>query len=383
MPRKLTDNLTRRIRAIQVSTRQTGYTAPGVYVQETPLIPPTLQGANLSAAAFVGLADQGPLDTPVALDSFAAFTTSFGAHTPGHLAEAARAFFANGGRRLYVLRLAQMPQDTVTIQTALSALDDLDDLGLLALPGISGTVTLQAAADYSERRRQLLLVADCPAGAWVEQVRGQAAALRSSHIALYCPWLRVAPQGAAVPPSGALAGLLARQELSGRLWKAPAGVDSALADVTALETEYSDQDLQALVPENINPLRKLSGRFLVWGARTLSANPEFRYVNVRRFFCFVEASVRRGIPWTGFEASEPATWQAVHAGIRDFLHDQWRAGALQGTKPEEGFFVRCDSSTMTQADMANGELVIVIGLAMLKPAEFTILQIRQSTRAAA
>jgi phage tail sheath protein FI len=171
--------------------------------------------------------------------------------------------------------------------------------------------------------------------------------------------------------------------LDNRIWKAPAGVDLALSGVTGLDPQYDDQALNRLVPENINPLRELSGRFLVWGARTLSDNPELRYVNVRRFFSYVEASVKRGIPWAAYDASDPATWQAVRSGIANFLHGQWRAGALQGTKPEEAFFVRCDTSTMTQADLAAGQLVILIGLAMLKPAEFTILRLRQSTHAVA
>jgi uncharacterized protein len=382
MIRKLLDGWRRRAGA-SANPAGTGDDATAVRPTEVSLPVRDLEGVDLSAAAFVGLASQGPVATPVAIGGATEFSRIFGLWTPGHLGDAVRTFFANGGQRLYVLRLAELPEDAADTRTALAALDGLDDLGLLALPGVTTPTVLQAAADYCADRRQMLLLADCPAAARsVPDAQTHANALHGSHVALYHPWLRDLAAAGPIPPSGAMAGLLAREEIAGRIWRAPAGTTAALSGITGLDCRYGDEDLAALAQHSINPIRIQSSKCVAWGARTLDDGPEFRYVNVRRFANFVEASIRHGTEWVAAEANVESTWTAVRRSIELFLLLQWRAGALQGEKFQDAFFVRCGRDTTSREDLDQGRLVVQVGLAMLKPAEFIVLRIDRSTAAA-
>jgi phage tail sheath protein FI len=130
----------------------------------------------------------------------------------------------------------------------------------------------------------------------------------------------------------------------------------------------------------VNVIRQFSGRGIrVWGARTLSANAEWKYVSIRRLFIFLEHSISKATRWVAFEPNDARLWALVKAQIENFLVTQWRNGALMGVKAEEGFFVRCDRSTMTQDDIDNGRLVCLIGIAPVRPAEFVIIRISQWT----
>ncbi|HEU4621376.1 MAG TPA: phage tail sheath C-terminal domain-containing protein, partial [Burkholderiaceae bacterium] len=141
---------------------------------------------------------------------------------------------------------------------------------------------------------------------------------------------------------------------------------------------FGQQEL--LNPIGVNCLRALPGRGLrVWGARTISSDPEWKYVNVRRYFNYLEASIDRGTQWAVFEPNGDLLWANVRGTIGDFLFNEWKSGALLGTKPEEAFFVRCDRTTMTQNDLDNGRLICLIGVAVVKPAEFVIFRIGQKT----
>ena len=135
-----------------------------------------------------------------------------------------------------------------------------------------------------------------------------------------------------------------------------------------------------LNPIGVNCLRYLSGRgFRVWGARLASSDPEWKYVNVRRYFAYLERSIDKGTQWAVFEPNGDQLWANVREMIVNFIYAEWRGGALLGATPEEAFFVRCDRSTMTQNDLDNGRLVCLVGVAPLKPAEFVIFRIGQWT----
>jgi phage tail sheath protein FI len=149
------------------------------------------------------------------------------------------------------------------------------------------------------------------------------------------------------------------------------------------EREINSAVQEQLNPLGVNCLRSFTGRGLrVWGARTLSSDPEWKYVNLRRYFNYVEASVDRGTQWAVFEPNDAPLWARWRAAVEDFLVRERRNGALLGSKPEDAFFVRCDRSTMTQDDIDNGRLVGLVGLAFLKPAEFVILRFTQATAGA-
>ena len=146
------------------------------------------------------------------------------------------------------------------------------------------------------------------------------------------------------------------------------------------ETLINTAQQEVLNPEGINAFRFFEGRGnRLWGARTISSDPEWKYVNIRRYFAYLERSIDKGTQWAVFEPNGEALWANVRATIRDFLVNEWANGALLGDKPEKAFFVRCDRSTMTQNDLDNGRLVCLIGVAPLKPAEFVIFRIGQWT----
>jgi phage tail sheath protein FI len=135
-----------------------------------------------------------------------------------------------------------------------------------------------------------------------------------------------------------------------------------------------------LNPEGVNCLRYFEGRGLrVWGARTITSDPEWRYVALRRYFAFLERSIEKGTQWAVFEPNGKVLWSQVRRTVEDFLLNEWTSGHLMGDTPEEAFFVKCDRSTMTQSDFDNGRLICLIGVAPLRPAEFVIFRIGQKT----
>jgi phage tail sheath protein FI len=142
----------------------------------------------------------------------------------------------------------------------------------------------------------------------------------------------------------------------------------------------SNAQQELLNPEGVNALRWFEGRgFRVWGARTISSNPEWKYVNLRRYFAYLERSIEQGTQWVVFEPNDEALWATVRRTVEDFLYVEWTSGRLLGQKPEQAFFVRCDRSTMTQHDLDSGRLVCLVGVAPMRPAEFVIFRIGQHT----
>ncbi len=202
--------------------------------------------------------------------------------------------------------------------------------------------------------------------------------------AIYWPWIHVAsPDGRdriLVPPVGHVAGVYARTDAEAGVHQAPA--NAPLVGALDLELEVTRGMQDTLNPRGVNVIRDFRpvGRgILVWGARTMSADPEWKYVNVRRLLIYLEQSIDRGTRWAVFEENGQPLWTRVRQNIENFLMTVWREGGLTGTKPEEAFFVKCDRSTMTRADIDNGRLVCAIGVAPLKPAEFVIFRIGQKT----
>jgi len=185
-------------------------------------------------------------------------------------------------------------------------------------------------------------------------------------------------------PGGAVAGVMARTDANRGVWKSPAGLEATLSGVIGLSVQLNDLENGAINPLGVNCLRYLSGRgYRVWGARLASSDPEWKYVSDRRYFNYLEASIDRGTQWAVFEPNGERLWANIRQTIEDFLYNEWRNGALLGTTVEQAFFVRCDRSTMTQNDLDNGRLVCLIGVAIIKPAEFVIFRIGQKTADAA
>ncbi len=200
--------------------------------------------------------------------------------------------------------------------------------------------------------------------------------------ALYYPWLKVLDPvtnvETLVPPGGHVAGLYARTDNERGVHKAPA--NEQLRGVQGLEHDIRKEDQDGLNPKGINCIRTFRGRGIrVWGARTTSSRTIWRYVNVRRLFLFLEESLDEGTQWAVFEPNDEPLWARIRQSVGDFLTGVWRDGALQGTTPEEAFYVKCDRTTMTQDDIDKGRLIIEVGVAPVKPAEFVIFRITQWT----
>ncbi len=160
--------------------------------------------------------------------------------------------------------------------------------------------------------------------------------------------------------------------------KAPA--NEVVQGLTRFEVNINTARNDVLNPEGINALRFFEGRgHRVWGARTMSSDPEWKYVNVRRFFNYLEHSIDRATQWAVFEPNNERLWRNIRQMVEDFLLVEWQKGALLGSKPEEAYFVRCDRTTMTQNDIDNGRMICLIGVSPTKPAEFVIFRIGQWT----
>ncbi|MEN9938476.1 MAG: hypothetical protein RLZZ387_5055 [Chloroflexota bacterium] len=201
----------------------------------------------------------------------------------------------------------------------------------------------------------------------------------SKFAALYYPWIQImGPDGKpmSVPPCGHIAGIWARNDGERGVHKAPANevIRGALGPV--LEITKGEQDV--LNPIGVNCLRSFTGRGIrVWGARTLSSDPAWRYINVRRLFNYVEKSIERGTQWVVFEPNDANLWARVRRDVGAFLTGVWRDGALFGAAPTEAFYVKCDAE-LNPADVRDrGQLVIEVGLSPVKPAEFVIFRFSQ------
>jgi phage tail sheath protein FI len=202
----------------------------------------------------------------------------------------------------------------------------------------------------------------------------------TQYAAFYFPWINIVdPQSGSlklIPPGGYIAGIYARSDTERGVHKAPA--NEVVRGANKLQFLITKGEQGILNPKGVNVIRYFPGRgILVWGARTLSTNTLWKYINVRRLFIYVEASIEKGTQWVVFEPNNERLWARVIATITQFLTGVWKDGALMGTKPEEAFFVKCDRSTMTQDDIDNGRLICVIGIAPVKPAEFVIFRIAQ------
>jgi hypothetical protein len=276
-------------------------------------------------------------------------------------------------------------------KSGLLALEDLEDISIIAGPGSTfeyengftdGLTITRQLISHCERMRYRVAVLDSADGQTLGNVRAYRGTFDTTRAALYYPWVRafdpVTEQDIHLPPSGYVAGIYARNDVDRGVHKAPANEVIRLATGLELLVNKAQQDV--LNPDGVNCLRFFEGRgFRVWGARTASSDPEWKYLNVRRYFVYVERSIEKGTQWAVFEPNGPELWSNVRSTVEDFLFNEFSNGRLLGTTPEEAYFVRCDRTTMTQNDLDNGRMVCLVGIAPLRPAEFVIFRIGQKT----
>jgi phage tail sheath protein FI len=276
-------------------------------------------------------------------------------------------------------------------RTGIQALEDIDEVSICLVPNVWSSTVESALITHCELLKDRFAIIDPQDGLSNEGIRAFREPIDTKYAALYYPWVVVrdplSRRNVEVAPSGHMAGIYARTDVERGVHKAPANV--VIRGITTapprrgLEQDVTKREQDMLNPKGINALRafpNLGTR--VWGARTLSSDTSWKYINVRRLFIFVEESIDEGTQWVVFEPNDERLWARVRQSISNFLTTVWRDGALEGTKAEEAFFVTCDRTTMTQDDIDNGRLIAVIGIAPVKPAEFVIFRIQQKTREA-
>ena len=278
-----------------------------------------------------------------------------------------------------------------SFRTGLKQFEVLEDISIVAAPGSTADYKhyfneansiFDHLIAHATLMRYRIAILDCPPGQSVAGVRKVRAKLESAYAAFYYPWVTVLDpvtrRKLDLPPSGFVAGIYVRNDMSRGVHKAPANEIVNLA--IGLEQTLNKEQQDVLNPEGINCFRFFEGRgFRLWGARTISSDPEWKYVNLRRYFAYLERSIDKGTHWAVFEPNGDALWASIRRAIESFLLNEFQSGALLGAKPAQAYFVRCDRSTITQDDLDNGRLIVLIGVAPLKPAEFVIFRIGQWT----
>ena len=361
---------------------------PGVYIDEVPQLPPAIAGLPTAITLFIGAVTGGPRDVAVKVTSRAEYVASFAASDD--LAQSVAHYFDNGGAIAWIvaptLPAGAGPGDAA-FHAALATsfadggpVDTIDRFDLLCVPGESDPAT-QATLQAQCAARHAFYIADCARDATAASLSAGPDPVLLGHnassSAIYAPWVVPAGGSTPCPPSGFVAGVYARIDTSRGVWRAPAGSEATLIGASALALKIDARLADTMNAANIDGLRVLpNGSIVIWGARTLAfADPEYRYVPVRRLMLFIESSVTAGLACSVFEPNVERTWARVRASVSDFLSALWRDGALMGAKLDDASFVRCDRSTMTQADIDAGRLIVEIGVAPVRPAEFVVVRI--------
>jgi hypothetical protein len=281
-----------------------------------------------------------------------------------------------------------------TYAAALAILAGLEDVSIVAAPGSSAygdaeAIEGQLIAHAEAVRAYRIAVLDAEPQLTPGDVRDSRARIDSKYAALYYPWVIVSnplatpgrddiPKEISLPPSGFVTGIYARNDTQRGVFKAPA--NEVVTGALRFESDINFAQQEMLNPLGVNCLRYLSGRgYRLWGARLASSDPEWKYVSDRRYFNYLEASIDRGMQWAVFEPNGERLWANITQTVSDFLYNEWKSGALLGTTADDAYFVRCDRTTMTQNNLDNGQLVCLIGVAIIKPAEFVIFRIGQKT----
>lgn len=400
------------------------YKTPGVYIEEVSGGSKPLEAASTNIAGFLGIAEKGPINEPTLVTNWAMYQKLFGGlHKGGWLAHSVFLFFQNGGTKCFINNLAAPEEEKVKVEakqgegkadakaevkvqgkeelkisnpanmtkliigqdggpgkrTGLFAFDPILDISIVCAPGVTEPAAQDAILSHCEKHRFRCAVLDAPEN--LEKGIDTIPMPRDSMMAgYYFPWVKmydpVHETDIFVPPSGGVSGVWARVDGTRGVHKAPA--NEILRGVTGLKYGLTDAEQELLNPKGVNCIREFPGRGIrVWGARTFSSDPEWRYLNVRRLFCMVEQSIQAGTNWVVFEPNTRALWKNIVRNITAFCLRMWREGALFGDSPEEAFFVRCDDELNPPESIDAGYVVCEVGLAPAKPAEFVVFRVSQ------
>lgn len=360
------------------------YRTPGVYIED--VLPPLASQLRTGVPVFLGLAESGPVNTPQMHDLWSQFGETFGGPlSGGYLAHAVRGFFANGGRQCYVVRLDDATTPETAVRRGLEEIAALDTIDLVCAPDVMknldrAPVLQRMVLEHCETSGDRFAILDSLPGVNVRDVLSQRRELSSSNGAIYYPWVGVRDGSGStdrlvlVPPCGHVAGVYARSDESVGVHKAPA--NEVLEGVLDLEVNPTNAQQDQLNPEGVNCLRAFPGRGIrVWGARTLSSDSAWTYVNVRRLFLTAGRWVERNMSGITFEPNDETLWARIQRDLTVYFNDMFRRGALKGSTPQEAFYIKCDAQTNSPDARGAGTVVTEIGLAPAAPGEFVIVRI--------
>ncbi|MFJ4790897.1 phage tail sheath family protein [Streptomyces sp. NPDC088794] len=400
-----------------VGTSTAGFVGVVADTVTMPLLPGRsglkADGSTREPADFATVA---PVGQAQLVDGWETFKTLFGDIQSGNstLAHAVYGFFNNGGGRCWITRVAPDAEgggadpdagtgadagtDTdpdagtgaeqldARLIAALDTFTAIDEIALVAIPGAVSDAVQGAILDHCENQylQDRFAILDGRRADVPVPTKGdvQGDTRDSSYGAIYYPWIDIGAEDAEGnpvyhPPSGHLAGVYARVDTERGVHKAPA--NEVIRGALGLEKLVSKQGQAGLNPVGINVIRRFDGNITVWGARTMAsaAQAEWRYISSRRVFNFLRESIDEGTQWAVFEPNAPELWSKIRRNVGAFLTTVWSSGALLGNTPEQAFYIRCDETVNPAAVRDAGQLVVEIGVALVRPAEFVVFRISQ------
>ena len=373
----------------------TTYQVPGIYIEELPGARP-IEAVGASTAAFIGATPatvEENLGVALPVNNWTQFKKLYvdpnedSESTP--LSHAVYGFFRNGGSRCYVVNLGS-GDSPMSIEDGLKLLEPIDEVAIVAAPEYTGKENYDFLLEHCSKLKDRVAILDAPPPDKITDVVQQLIKVgdgpprnEKGYGAFYFPWLKVRdplpPHGQVhVPPSGHIAGIWVRSDAARGVHKAPA--NEPVWGALDLSYHLTRAEQEALNPAGVNCLRWFSDKGIcVWGARTVAPNSsEWRYLNVRRLFSVIEESIARSTRWIVFEPNDYTLWKSIRRDISAFLTLMWRTGALMGRTPEDAFFVKCDEETNPPEVIDAGQVVALIGIAPVKPAEFVIFRLSQT-----
>jgi len=381
------------------------YKSPGVHIESAGDRYISLDRVETGVTAFLGVTEQGRRNEPIRVGSYEQYKKVFGA-IDSFMSIAVRGFFDNGGRTAYVVNvepeggLDPTPDDFIGLQgtepRGLLALERIDDVDLVVAPDLmhhhrrsvgfqdeSHVLAVQRAmVEHCEKMHDRFCLLDSLPGHGLQEAIAWRERFDSSHASFYFPWIKVR-RGEEVlspaPASGHIAGLIARTDQVEGVHRAPA--NQPIEGLVDVAQTVRKRERDAAFDRRVNTLIGFPGRGIrVWGARTLSSDPAFVQINVRRLFILIRKSIEKYAQWVVFEPNEPALWKQIVRSCEVFLDDLWSEGALVGGTRNEAFYVKCDEETNPPEARDAGELICEIGISPVKPAEFIVVRIHQWTR---
>ena len=377
----------------------TSYLSPGVYVEEVDSGSKPIESVGTSTAGFIGECEVGPVNEPILCTNWSTYTKHFGDFKNSkYLAHGVYGFFNNGGGIAFVLNVGTVEQAKAAgkkvassaalymgedngpgTRTGLKAFEEVEEIAIVVAPGQTDPAIQDRVLSHCENMRYRFAVLDSPEVIEKGGVDKLPKPRDSKYGAYYFPWVEVYdPEKGNIfmPPSGYVAGVYARVDGERGVHKAPA--NEIVRGALGLRYTITKGEQDILNPKGINCIREFKGRGIrIWGARTISSDPEWRYVNVRRLFNMVEHSIEKGTQWVVFEPNDQNLWKKVTRNIKAFLSRIYMSGALFGKSPDQAFYVKCDEETNPPEVIDAGQLICEIGMCPVKPAEFVIFRIGQ------